>query len=62
MKVREVIRIIEQDGWYHVRTKGSHRPFKHSDKAGLVTIPGHLGDDIAIGTLNSSFKQAGLKE
>jgi predicted RNA binding protein YcfA (HicA-like mRNA interferase family) len=54
--------MIENDGWRHVRTKGSHRQFKHDDKSGLVTVPGHLGDDIAIGTLNSILKQAGLKE
>lgn len=62
MKVREIVRVIENDGWRHVRTKGSHRQFKHDDKSGLVTVPGHLGDDIAIGTLNSILKQAGLKE
>ncbi len=62
MKVREIIKVIEDDGWCHVRTKGSHRQFKHDDKSGLVTVPGHLGDDIAIGTLNSILKQAGLKE
>jgi len=62
VKVREIIKVIEDDGWHHVRTKGSHRQFKHDDKPGLVTVPGHLGDDIAIGTLNSILKQAGLKE
>ncbi len=62
MKVREIIKVIEDDGWRHVRTKGSHRQFKHDDKPGVVTVPGHLGDDIAIGTLNSILKQAGLKE
>jgi predicted RNA binding protein YcfA (HicA-like mRNA interferase family) len=62
VKVREIIKVIEDDGWRHVRTKGSHRQFKHDDKPGVVTVPGHLGDDIAIGTLNSILKQAGLKE
>ncbi len=62
MKVREIIKVIEDDGWRHVRTKGSHRQFKHDDKPGVVTVPGRLGDDIAIGTLNSILKQAGLKE
>lgn len=61
MKVREVIRIIERDGWFHVRTKGSHRQFKHDEKLGLVTVPGSLGDEVAVGTLNSVLKQAGLK-
>ncbi len=61
MKVREAIKLIEQDGWYLDRTKGSHRQFKHPGKSGLVTIPGNMGDDIAAGTLGSILKQAGLK-
>ena len=61
MKVRDAIRLIEQDGWYHVRTKGSHRQFQHSVKPGTVTVAGKLGVDVPIGTLNSILKQAGLK-
>ena len=61
MKVREIIRLIEQDGWQLDRTKGSHRQFKHPDKPGLVTVPGHMSDDLAPGTLGSILKQAGLK-
>ena len=61
MKVKELIKLIEKDGWYSVRVKGSHRQYKHPSKKGLVTISGHLGDDIARGTLNSILKQAGLK-
>ena len=53
MKVRNITNVIEADGWRHVRTKGSHRQFKHDTKIGLVTVPGHPGDDIAPGTLNS---------
>ena len=62
MKVREVIKLIERDGWYLVRVKGGHRQYKHPSKKELVTISGHLNDDIAKGTLNSVLKQAGLKE
>ena len=62
MKVREVTRLIEQDGWLLVRTKGSHRQFKHPGKPGLVTVPSKPGDELAPGTLNSILKQAGLKE
>lgn len=62
MKVRDVVRLIENDGWYHVRTRGSHRHFKHPTKPGLVTIAGHPGVDMPKGTLNSVLKQAGLKE
>jgi predicted RNA binding protein YcfA (HicA-like mRNA interferase family) len=61
MKVRDVIKRIEQDGWYLSRTSGSHRQYKHPTKLGLVTIPGKPGDDLAPGTLNSILKQAGLK-
>lgn len=59
MKVREVIRLIEDDGWRHVRTRGSHRQFNHPSKRGVVTIPGHLNDELAPGTLNNIKKQAG---
>jgi predicted RNA binding protein YcfA (HicA-like mRNA interferase family) len=62
MKVRDVIRAIEQDGWIQVARRGSHRQFKHPTKSGRVTIAGHLSDDLAPGTLNSILKQAGLKE
>jgi predicted RNA binding protein YcfA (HicA-like mRNA interferase family) len=62
MKVREVIRIIEADGWYLVATRGSHRQFRHPSKSGRVTIAGRPSEDLAPGTVNSIFKQAGLKE
>lgn len=61
MKVREVIRMIENAGWTLARTRGGHRQYKHPSNSGLVTVPGHLGDDLAPGTLNSILKQAGLK-
>ena len=62
MKVRDIIKMIEADGWYLVVTKGSHRQYKHPTKLGRVTIAGHLNDDLAPGTINSIFKQAKLKE
>ena len=52
--------LITDDGWCLMRTKGSHRQFKHPLKKGLVTLAGHLNDDVAKGTLNSILKQAGL--
>jgi predicted RNA binding protein YcfA (HicA-like mRNA interferase family) len=61
MKVREAIRLIENDGWFQVRCKGSHRQFHHPTKTGTVTVAGHPGIDIPKGTLNSILKQAGLK-
>jgi len=54
--------MIEQEGWYLVVTKGSHRLYKHPDKPGRVTISGHPSEDISPGTLMSIKKQAGLKE
>ena len=62
MKIRDVIKLIEEDGWYLVVTKGSHRQYKHSIKTGRVTIAGHPEDEMAPGTLNSVLKQAKLKE
>jgi len=62
MKIRDVIKLIEKDGWYLVVTKGSHRQYKHPVKTGRVTIAGHPSDDLAPGTLNSVFKQAQLKK
>jgi len=62
MKVRQIIKMIEADGWYLVATKGSHRQYKHPIKPGRVTIAGHPDDDLAPGTLNSILKQAQLKE
>ena len=53
--------MIEHDGWFMIRVRGSDRQYKHHDKNGVVTIAGHLNDDLAKGTLNSVFRQAGLK-
>ena len=61
MKVREAIKLIESNGWYLDRTRGSHRQYKHPQKHGLVTIAGKPGDDLAPGTKNSILKQSGLK-
>ncbi|MDP2139386.1 MAG: type II toxin-antitoxin system HicA family toxin [Gammaproteobacteria bacterium] len=61
MKIREVIKLLENDGWVLVTTKGIHRQFKHPTKPGRVTVPGKPADDIAPGTLNSVLKQSGLK-
>lgn len=62
MKVRDIIKLIEEDGWYILAAKGSHRQYKHPVKVGRVTIAGHPNDDLAPGTLSSIFKQAKLKE
>jgi len=62
MKVRDVIKLIEADGWYQVKTVGSHRQYKHQSKAGRVTVSGHPSDDVHPKTLASMFKQAQLKK
>ena len=62
LTVREIIRLIEGDGWHLVATKGSHRQYKHRSKLGRVTVAGKLSDEVAPGTLNSILKQAGLKD
>lgn len=62
MKIRDIIKLLEKDGWYLVATRGSHRQYKHPSKAGRVTIAGHPNDDLAPGTLNSILKQAQMKE
>jgi len=62
VKVRDVIRLLEENGWYLARTRGSHRQFKHSTKSGAVTVAGKASIDVPPGTLNSILKQAGLKQ
>ncbi|MDP8989700.1 MAG: type II toxin-antitoxin system HicA family toxin [Acidobacteriota bacterium] len=62
MKVRDLIRMVEADGWKQVRTTGSHRHFKHSSKPNVVTIPGHAGDDVPAGTLKSILRSAGMED
>ena len=60
MNSREIIKLLEKDGWVHVRTTGSHWHFRHDEKLGTVTVP-HPKKDIPLGTLKSIMKQAGLK-
>ena len=54
--------MLQDDGWFLVATRGSHRQFKHPLKTGRVTVAGKPSDDVASGTLNSILKQAGLKK
>jgi len=60
-KVREIIKLLEKDGWFLVNTVGSHRQYKHLTKKGKVTVSGKLSDDVRKGTLASILRQAGLK-
>lgn len=59
MKVRDILREMREDGWYLTATRGSHRQYKHPKKPGRATVAEREGDDLAPGTVNSIFKQAG---
>jgi len=61
MKIREILRQIEEDGWFLVRTRGSHRQYHHATKPGTGTVAGHPGQDLHPKTLSSILRQAGLK-
>jgi len=61
MKVREAIKLLEAAGWRLIRTRGSHRQYKHPELPGVVTVAGKDSEDLAPGTRNSIFKQGGLK-
>jgi predicted RNA binding protein YcfA (HicA-like mRNA interferase family) len=62
MKVRDVLKLLNNDGWYLIVTQGSHRQYKHPAKPGRVTVAGKPNHDLPPGTLNSILKQAGLKK
>ncbi len=61
MKFRELLQILEKDGWYLIRTKGSHRQYKHPSKLGTVTLAGKASADVPIGTLKNILKQAKIE-
>ena len=60
-KVREIIEMLEADGWVHIKTQGSHRQFRHPVKKGRVTVNGSKSYVLSQFLLNSIFKQAGWK-
>ncbi len=62
MKVRDVLKKLEEDGWFIVRTRGSHRQLKHATKLGTVTVAGKPSVEMPIGTLKSIWKQAQIEE
>ena len=55
---RNVIRLLERDGWVRVAIKGRHWQFKHPVKRGRFTVP-HPVKDIKVGTVVSIYRQAG---
>ncbi|MFN0217537.1 MAG: type II toxin-antitoxin system HicA family toxin [Hyphomicrobium sp.] len=62
MKVRDMLRMLDDDSGRVVTMRGSHRQLKHPVKSGRVTVAGKPSDDLAPGTLNSILKQAQLGE
>ncbi len=62
MKVRDVIKRLNAEGWVHIRTKGDHRQFKHPTKKGIVTVAGKPSSDVPTGTLKSIWRQAQIEE
>ena len=62
LKVKQVIKVLEADGWYLARTRGSHRQYKHPSKSGTVTVSGKLSIDVPIGTLKNIWRQAQIEE
>ena len=62
MKIAELLRLLADDGWQLMRTRGSHRQYRHPNKSGIVTVAGKPSFDIPPGTLNAILKQAGLKK
>jgi predicted RNA binding protein YcfA (HicA-like mRNA interferase family) len=62
VKIRDVLKVLKEDGWYQVVQEGSHRQFKHPTKVGRVTIAGHPGHDLSPDTLASVFKQAQIRK
>ena len=61
LKYRDLVKLLEQDGWYLYQTTGSHRQYKHPTKPGRTTVAGHPGKDVPEGTLKSILRQSGLK-
>jgi predicted RNA binding protein YcfA (HicA-like mRNA interferase family) len=63
VKVRDVLKLIEQEGWKLERIKGSHRQYRHPERpeAGTLTVPGHPSKDVPKGLLKAMLKQAGIK-
>jgi predicted RNA binding protein YcfA (HicA-like mRNA interferase family) len=61
-QVRDVLRLLADDGWYHLRTVGSYRQLQHSTKPGTVTVAGHPSMDLNPRTYRSILRQAGLEK
>lgn len=61
-KVKQVVDLLEQNGWKFVRMKGDHRIFTKVGARRPIVLPGNLGDDLATGTYKSILREAGFSE
>jgi predicted RNA binding protein YcfA (HicA-like mRNA interferase family) len=61
VKFREVLQLLQDDGWFLVTQRGSHQQFRHPTKPGKVTVAGKPGLDVPHRTLRSILKQSGLE-
>jgi predicted RNA binding protein YcfA (HicA-like mRNA interferase family)/predicted RNase H-like HicB family nuclease len=61
MKIRDLIKRIEDDGWRLARTKGSHRQYHHPSKPGTVTVAGHPSDEFAAGNAQQHIEASGVE-
>ncbi|MGH3838686.1 MAG: type II toxin-antitoxin system HicA family toxin [Pseudonocardiaceae bacterium] len=61
LKVGEMIKLLESDGWYLVRVRGSHRHYRHPGKPGTATVAGKPSDTLPPGTERSILRQAGIQ-
>lgn len=62
IKVKDLIDLLERNGWYLVRMRGSHRQFRHDTRSGTVTVAGKPSVEVPSGTLVNVLRQAGLKK
>jgi predicted RNA binding protein YcfA (HicA-like mRNA interferase family) len=61
VKVRDLIHLLESNGWRLKTTRGGHRQFRHPYKGMVVTVPGQAGKDVPVGTLKAILRSAGLE-
>ncbi|KAA6328152.1 hypothetical protein EZS27_022924 [termite gut metagenome] len=62
MKTKEVIKLLEENGWIYQRTRGDHRVYYKAGMRRTISIPGKLSNDLKEGTYQGILRQAGIKE
>jgi predicted RNA binding protein YcfA (HicA-like mRNA interferase family) len=61
MKFRDLVKLLQSNGWQQVRQKGSHRQFRHPQNPAVITLAGPNGTDVPPGTLNDILRKAGIR-